>query len=141
MWQPFGTNSSTNATWTPAPTQRGTLDVLSSCLLTLVLCTYSCLHLNIPEHGKTHWSQKLKKSTPWVLFGRLLLLVEQAYGNRHSYTYFYLWFPRAKDLCMVAYGELVRSFATNLLRKVREVDTHFLVWPPYSQPLRQFRAG
>jgi hypothetical protein len=76
-----------------------------------------------------------------VLFGRLLLLVEQAYGNRHSYTYSYLWFPRAKDLCMVAYGELVRSFATNLLRKVREVDTHFLVWPPYSQPLRQFRAG
>jgi hypothetical protein len=69
MWQPFGTNSSTNATWAPAPTQRGTLDVLSSCLLTLVLCTYSCLHLNIPEYGKTHWSQKLKKLTPWVLLG------------------------------------------------------------------------
>lgn len=32
-----------------APNVRGTLDILWSCLATIIACTYTVLHLNIPE--------------------------------------------------------------------------------------------
>ncbi|KAH6619005.1 hypothetical protein C7974DRAFT_342103 [Boeremia exigua] len=70
MWEPFGTQpANATAYWKPAPSERGTFGILSTCILTLLLCVYTSLHLNIPVHKVTHWSQK-----PWVLktFGVLV---------------------------------------------------------------------
>ncbi|KAF2832754.1 hypothetical protein CC86DRAFT_452155 [Ophiobolus disseminans] len=70
MWPPFGiANANTTATWKSSSTERGTLDLLSSCIITLVLCVYSCLHLNIPEHERTRWYHKVGKQAIWILLG------------------------------------------------------------------------
>lgn len=54
-------------TWVPEPNSRGTWGIISSCLLTLCLCLWTALHLNVPisKHEQT-W---LKAS--WLLVGLL----------------------------------------------------------------------
>ena len=37
-------------TWKPEPLVRGTFSILSSSLLTMILCVWTSVHLNIPEH-------------------------------------------------------------------------------------------
>ncbi|KAH7341153.1 hypothetical protein BKA66DRAFT_44533 [Pyrenochaeta sp. MPI-SDFR-AT-0127] len=70
VWEPFGTASvNTTAQWKTGPSERGTLNILSTCLITLTLCVYTCLHVDIPEHGKTHWAQILKRKLLWLLPG------------------------------------------------------------------------
>ena len=52
----FGTGS-TNGTspWRPEPTFRGTFGILSTCLITLGLCVWSAIHLNIPANNERPW--------------------------------------------------------------------------------------
>jgi len=38
------------AKWHPEPTFRGTFSILSSCLITMALCVWTAVHLNIPAH-------------------------------------------------------------------------------------------
>jgi hypothetical protein len=38
-----------SASWHPPSDTRGSFDVLSSCIITLGLCVWSAVHLNIPE--------------------------------------------------------------------------------------------
>ncbi|KAJ3456263.1 hypothetical protein MRS44_016286 [Fusarium solani] len=59
---PFAVSSS--LTGSTPPNVRGTMDILQSCLLTLVACIYTALHLNVPE--KTAWYQILWSKTQWV---------------------------------------------------------------------------
>lgn len=40
--------------WRPEPLQRGTFSILSSCIVTMTLCVWTSVHLNIPEHGEAH---------------------------------------------------------------------------------------
>lgn len=73
MWEPFGTLPPNSTTyWKPAPTERGTFGILSTCILTLFLCVYTCLHPNVPAHRVTKWYQR-----PWALkvFGILVGLL------------------------------------------------------------------
>lgn len=59
-----------------APDVRGTLDILWSCLATILICTYSVLHLNVPEqrdgrdpgfYGNLKWAQKrFVNSVAWM---------------------------------------------------------------------------
>ncbi|KAM7195825.1 hypothetical protein V8F33_006474, partial [Rhypophila sp. PSN 637] len=69
MFQPFGPPlvNNTGPSWHPEPTQRGTTNILWTCLITLGLCIWSPLHLNIPAHGQgsTQWLNKV----PWVVVG------------------------------------------------------------------------
>ena len=37
----------------PNPDTRGTIPLLFSCLLTLILCVWSAIHLDLPPHGET----------------------------------------------------------------------------------------
>ncbi|KAJ8111286.1 hypothetical protein OPT61_g6084 [Boeremia exigua] len=63
MWEPFGTQpANATAYWKPAPGERGTFGILSTCILTLLLCVYTSLHPNIPVNKITRWYQK-----PWAL--------------------------------------------------------------------------
>lgn len=64
----FG-NVTSNSThpFTPEPNGRGTWSLLSSCVVTIALCAWVALHLNVPEHGTTdrQWLRKTK----WLTIG------------------------------------------------------------------------
>ena len=55
--------------WEDGPNTRGTWDIISSCVITLCLCLWTALHLNIPEHrGSTN--QRWRK-LGWLFIGLL----------------------------------------------------------------------
>jgi hypothetical protein len=54
--------------WTASPTTRGTFDIFTSCLFTLVICISTVLHLNVPPYG-TSWRQLMWTKTRWILCG------------------------------------------------------------------------
>ena len=50
------------------PNQRGTYSLVISCLLTLILCVWSALHLNVPRPDDTIW-YRFWINTRWILTG------------------------------------------------------------------------
>jgi hypothetical protein len=60
--------------WKPEPLVRGTFSILSSSLLTMILCVWTAVHLNIPEYGgakaqmwrKTGWMITALLAPEWV---------------------------------------------------------------------------
>jgi hypothetical protein len=50
--------------WVQSPATRGTANILYSCLLTISLCVYTTLHLNILARGTTPFRNLLKR---WIL--------------------------------------------------------------------------
>jgi hypothetical protein len=84
MWEPFGPEQSNITTsWRSGPNERGTLNIMSTCFITLILCTYTSLHLSIPEAGRETWYQVLWRKTGWQIVGifapdfvSLLILVD-----------------------------------------------------------------
>ena len=50
------------------PDGRGTASLIISCLLTLVLCVWSALHLNVPQDSATAF-QNLFKNIRWIITG------------------------------------------------------------------------
>ncbi|KAK3401108.1 hypothetical protein B0T20DRAFT_348875 [Sordaria brevicollis] len=63
------TNSS-DPNWVPEPSTRGTFGILSVCLVTLGLCVWTAIHLNVPEHDEPGWKQLLRK-IGWLMLGLL----------------------------------------------------------------------
>ncbi|KAL9123716.1 MAG: hypothetical protein Q9217_006880 [Psora testacea] len=64
----FGTTTSNQTTsWQSEPNSRGTWSLLTTSLITIGLCAWTALHLNVPEHGKAN-RQWLRK-TKWLLMG------------------------------------------------------------------------
>ena len=54
MFAPFGLPSENRtAEWRPEPISRGTFSLVSTCLITMALCIWTAVHLNIPEYGKS----------------------------------------------------------------------------------------
>ena len=64
----FGTSNFTAPHAVPEPDQRGTYNLVSTCVLTLSLCIYTSVHLNVPEHHATRATIFLRKMK-WVLIG------------------------------------------------------------------------
>ncbi len=50
------------------PDGRGTTSLVTSCLLTLVLCVWSALHLNVPRKGQSK-AQSLFLNVRWIITG------------------------------------------------------------------------
>ncbi|KAH8176147.1 hypothetical protein LIA77_04565 [Sarocladium implicatum] len=71
--------------WIDDPDGRGTAGILWSCILTLTLCVWSALHLNIPPKHDTQLSYWLRV-TRWVLIGVLApeLVLWAAWRQWHS---------------------------------------------------------
>jgi hypothetical protein len=70
MFQPLGNTTVLPPTkWHPEPQFRGTFGILSSCLITMSLCIWTSLHLNLPEHKKEHL-QKYRQ-LGWMVLGLL----------------------------------------------------------------------
>lgn len=66
----FGTlPANLTATWQPEPNVRGTWSLLFSCIITIGLCAWTALHLNIPEHNRSG-RERLRK-LKWLLLGLL----------------------------------------------------------------------
>jgi hypothetical protein len=53
--------------WIAAPSGRGTIDILISCLFTIFLCSWSAVCLNLPEPGASRWGF-IKYRLRWQLF-------------------------------------------------------------------------
>jgi hypothetical protein len=69
MWDPFGSSSANITTWHTSPNERGTMNILSTCVITLILCVYTCLHLNLAAPYNRTWSHRFKKKMRWLLVG------------------------------------------------------------------------
>ncbi|KAF3920471.1 hypothetical protein ABW20_dc0106334 [Dactylellina cionopaga] len=54
--------------WVGDPNGRGTFSLVSSCVITLTLCVWSALHLNVPPQG-TSLKQAAYTRVKWVVFG------------------------------------------------------------------------
>jgi hypothetical protein len=54
--------------WYSAPNFRGTWDIIVSCVLTLTICVWSALHLNVPSEVSTLKQRNLRR-TRWILIG------------------------------------------------------------------------
>jgi hypothetical protein len=68
MFHPLGNSTVLPAAgWHPEPRTRGTFSILSSCLITMSLCIWTSLHLNLPGHKKEHL-QKYRK-LGWMMLG------------------------------------------------------------------------
>jgi hypothetical protein len=71
-------SSNTTTSWMPEPKTRGTWGILSSCIITLSLCVWTAVHLNVPEHRKVRlepwqfWKNpQLHRKVLWLLLGLL----------------------------------------------------------------------
>lgn len=63
-------NSTMVSGWVNDPDGRGTFTILSSCILTLSLCVYTSIHLNVRPYKQTEL-QSWIETTKWVFFGIL----------------------------------------------------------------------
>lgn len=58
-------------TWRPPPDSRGSFTILSACLITLTLCIWTSLHLNIPEHNNGTSSRRFQLGPKHIKSTRL----------------------------------------------------------------------
>jgi len=54
--------------WVDQCNDRGTLDIIQSCTITIFLCSWSVLCLNMPEETVTGSGEYLKNKLRWMLF-------------------------------------------------------------------------
>jgi hypothetical protein len=47
--------------WVDDPSGRGTWSLLSSCTITLGICVWNSIHLNLPSKGEQHWVHWIRK--------------------------------------------------------------------------------
>lgn len=67
----YGTSPANGtAKWHPEPPGRGTFGILSSCLITMALCVWTAVHLNIPEKGQTGiFTPQMRRKIIFLLIG------------------------------------------------------------------------
>lgn len=53
--------------WTNRPNTRGTIDIIWSCVFAIFTCTWSIIHINLPEPNENIWSIFLRKAR-WSLW-------------------------------------------------------------------------
>ncbi len=61
-------NEETAPAWMPPAKVRGTVDILYSCLITLTLCVYTAVHINVSPRGVSQWWWYMQKSK-WTALG------------------------------------------------------------------------
>ena len=55
--------------WQPSPKTRGTWDILTTCIITMLLCVWTAVQLNISPPGSV-WKPRLRK-VGWLLVALL----------------------------------------------------------------------
>lgn len=85
LYDLFGGNTTLpQLNWQAEPQTRGSWNILSSCILTLGLCLWTALHLNIPQYrseGKQKW-----RKLGWLLVGLIApeMVVVTAFEQRRA---------------------------------------------------------
>jgi len=68
----FGTGRN-QTVWQPEPRGRGTYGLVSSCVLTMVLCIWTAVHLNLPKQrkrdDKSNMTPQTVRKVGWLLMG------------------------------------------------------------------------
>lgn len=82
----FGNVTDHTTPWVASPTVRGSWDLLSSCIITISLCAWTALHLNVPEHGTA--SRQWLWKTKWLVLGLVApeMVVYAAWRQRREAT-------------------------------------------------------
>lgn len=57
--------------WVSSTNYRGTMDILTSCIFTLLWCVYTAVHLNVLPEGTNGWLANLKMKLLWVTIALL----------------------------------------------------------------------
>jgi len=60
--------------WMSSPPERGTMDILWTCCLSLSICLYTLLHLNVPAPSEGLWTLFLRKMK-WFLCGYVVPII------------------------------------------------------------------
>ena len=96
MFHLFG-NTTNIVSWVDDPNRRGTSGILSSCIITMVLCIWTALHLNLPlrSHAKQKW---YAKGHSWRKFGWLVLTLLAPEIAVYTAWYQYREARKVKDL-------------------------------------------
>lgn len=53
--------------WVSSSNFRGSSDILQSCIVTLISCVYTAIHLNVPQHGGSGWWSSMLQKFRWTL--------------------------------------------------------------------------
>lgn len=77
--------SNDTVTWEPEPATRGTFGILSTCVITLTLCVWSSVHLNLPGNHTDSWG-KFGRRLVWLMTGLLApeYLILTAWSQRRT---------------------------------------------------------
>jgi hypothetical protein len=83
--------------WYEPPNVRGTWDLILSCVLTLTICVWSALHLNVPCEN-SELKDRNKRRARWILLGIFApeLVVSTAFAQ--YLTASWLWREIRKDV-------------------------------------------
>lgn len=81
----FGISNYSNPQWIPEPNNRGTWGLVQSCLLTLGLCVYSAIHLNVFHRECSWWTRYLIRCK-WLVVALLApeAIVFNAWSQRRQ---------------------------------------------------------
>ncbi|KAH4038915.1 hypothetical protein HBH92_154450 [Parastagonospora nodorum] len=85
MFRPYGDPSSNETlSWGAEPRYRGTYSILSSCIITIGLCVWTAVHLNVPEHGKV--VPQFWRKVKWLAIGLFApeMVAWTAFQQRHE---------------------------------------------------------
>src|SRR4051812_45670634 len=90
------------------PDGRGTFGILKSCVITLVLCVYTALHLNIPP-ANSSTTFLIWRKTKWILVGLFApeVVVYIAWAQRQQVKLI------SKDLGIIFTEEVGLAFGAN----------------------------
>jgi hypothetical protein len=82
MWNPLG-NEANNGTmeWRASPLERGTFDILVTCLTTMILCVWTAIHPNIPGQGES--KNVFRRKIWWVVLGAVAPEMVRAHTQLH----------------------------------------------------------
>ena len=56
--------------WKSSPNSRGTFDILTTCIITMLLCVWTAVHLNVSPPEEGFWKPKLRKAG-WLILALL----------------------------------------------------------------------
>lgn len=81
----FGASNFTIPTWVENPETRGTWDLIQTCVLTLGICVYSALHLNVFHRQSAWWGRWLIRCK-WMVVALLApeFIVFNAWSQRRQ---------------------------------------------------------
>lgn len=80
------TGGPTEPSYVAGPSGRGTIELLTTCVITLALCVWTAIHLNVPSHDERGRWKRFQKKFQWAIFALIApeLVVWRAFAQRQT---------------------------------------------------------